>query len=340
MKILIVFTGGTIGSSVKNGIADVDSGTSSILLDICSKYNDTDFEYISPFNILSENSTCNTLAEICNFMLNIDFDKYNGIVITHGSDTLAYTSAMLGIVLSWVKIPIVITAADYVLTSPNSNGTENFKASIDFIIDFVNGFHNNSGVFTVWKNKGESAKVHISTRLNEADSYLDSFTSWGGAEFGIVKGSHFIRTDNSINPECTVPCEKTSFLKERYLTFNSGILLLNSYVGFDFDSVNIFGKSAVLLKLYHSATFCNDGTETSFLRFADRCINNGTDVFVFSEKKTDYKYKSVENMEVTKIEPLYNINTTSAYCKLLLAYAVDDELKNDIISENLFYEIL
>ena len=158
MRILVVFTGGTIGSTVKNGIADVDSEASKILLDICSDYDSTEFEYLSPFNILSENANCNTLTRICNFMLDIDYEKYDGVIITHGSDTLAYTSAMLGFVLSWVKIPVVITAADYVLTLPQSNGTENFKASIDFISDFVNGIHNNTGVFTVWKNKGESIK--------------------------------------------------------------------------------------------------------------------------------------------------------------------------------------
>ena len=340
MKILIVFTGGTIGSSVKNGIADIDKGTSNILLNICSEYNNIDFEYISPFNILSENSTCNTLSQICNFMLNIDFSKYTGVIITHGSDTLGYTSAILGLALSWVKIPIVVTAADYVLTSPNSNGTVNFKASVDFISDFANGLHSNGGVFTIWKNRGEDVKVHISTRLNEADGFTDSFTSWGGSEFGIIKDGHFIRTDNAVNPECTIPCEKTAFLKGKNTAFNNDILLLNSYVGLDFDSISVSGKSAVLLRLYHSATFCNDGTETSFLRFADRCIKNGVDVFVYSAKRTEYKYKSAESVGNFDIVPLYNINTTSAYCKLLLAYSVEDKHRSEIISDTLFYENL
>ena len=340
MKILTVFTGGTIGSSVKNGVADVDSQTSEILLNVCRSYTNTDFEYISPFNILSENSTCNTLSQLCSFMLNIDFSKYSGVIITHGSDTLAYTSAMLGMVLSWVKIPIVITAADYVLTSQHSNGTDNFKASIDFITNFWDGFHHNIGVFTVWKNKYQPVKVYISTRLNEADGYLDSFTSWGGAEFGTIENGRFKRTDNTVNPDFTVPCEKTAFLKGRHLNFDNNILLLNSYVGMDFDSVNIGEKSAVLLKLYHSATFCNDGTSTSFLKFAEKCIKGGTDVFVFSAKNAEYKYKSAENMSTANITALYNINTPSAYCKLLLAYAVGEEFVNTIISENLFYEIL
>lgn len=338
MKILTVLTGGTIGSSVKNGIADVDSGTSCILMDICKDYPNIEFEYISPINYLSENATCDTLSEICNFMLNIDFQKYDGVIITHGSDTLAYTSAMLGMVLSWVKIPIAITAADYVLTSPKSNGIHNFRASIDFIKDSTSNLHNNTGVFTIWKNNDENVKVYISTRLNEADGRLDKFSSWGNAEFGTMENSHFKRNSNVINPDFTISCKNTVFLKGKKLNFKNNVLLLQSHVGFDFDSVNIEGKSAVIFKLYHSATACTVGDKTSFLKFAKKCSENNVDVYVYPVKKMDYKYKSTENIK--NIISLYNINTSSAYCKALLAYAVDYQHREEIIKENLFYEVV
>ena len=106
----------------------------------------------------------------------------------------------------------------------------------------------------------------------------------------------------------------------------------------DFNAVDISGKSAVLLKLYHSSTFCNDGAVTAFPKFAERCFENGVDVFVYSVKRTEYRYKSVEGMENYRIIPLYNINTSAAYCKIMLAYAVDVKYRKDIIENNLFYE--
>ena len=66
MKILVVFTGGTIGSSIENGTADIDENSAKALLDI---YPDIDFECREPFSILSENSTVDTLEMLCNFML-------------------------------------------------------------------------------------------------------------------------------------------------------------------------------------------------------------------------------------------------------------------------------
>lgn len=337
MKILTVFTGGTIGSSIIGGVADVDGDTIDTLLNLYQNNTDIEFDCISPFNILSENATCDTLSKICSFMLSADLEKYDGVIVTHGSDTLSFTSAALGLALSWVKIPVVITAADCVLTMPESNGRDNFKACVDFIKGFFNGEHSNCGVFTIWKNRGESIKVYISTRLNEADGYLDSFSSWGGEPFGIIENGHFKRFDSAINPITTKPCEKTIFLKNKEIDFKNDILLLQSYVGLDFNAIDISGKSAVLLKLYHSATACTDGDNTSFLKFAERCFKNGTDVYIFPAKNSQYIYKSAEELNSNAIIPMFNINTTSAYSKLLLAYAIGNK---DIIVENLFYESL
>lgn len=335
LKILTVFTGGTIGSSITDGIADVDGGTAGILLDLYKDRTDVEFECISPFNILSENLDCDTLSRLCSFMLSIDFEKYDGVIVTHGSDTLSFTSAMLGLALSWVRIPIVITAADCVLTMPESNGMDNFNASVDFIRDFYDGEHSNTGVFTIWKNHGENVRVYISTRLNEADGYLDSFSGWGGIAFGTIENGSFKRYDSKINPQSTKPCEKTAYLKGKEIRLKSDVMLLQSYVGLDFNSVDINGKSAVLLKLYHSATACTQGENTSFSIFADRCAKNGTDVYIFPAKKSEYIYKSAEGLNSGTVVPMYNINTASAYSKLLLAYAVGDM---DIIGSNLFYE--
>ncbi len=338
MRVLIIFTGGTIGSIVKNGIADTDPLAFEPIIQICSEYSDIVFEYSNPFNILSENSDCTILSDLCNHMLSIDYNKYDGVILTHGSDTLAYTSAMLGMALSFVKIPVVITAANYVLASPKSNGIDNFRASVDFIQEFSKGIHSNTGVFTVWKNSGEDTKVYISTRLNEADSFLDSFSSWGGAEFGILKNNHFLRTDNPINPIVTVPCEKAvSFLNKKF-NFSNNILLIQSYPGLDYNSINLSGKKAAVVKLYHSATACTAGNDTSFLNFAEKCNYNGVELFLYSAKKNDYIYKSALNINNNNITYLYNINTYSSYCKALILSELEDDLKETVTNTNLFYE--
>ncbi len=329
MKILIVFTGGTIGSAVKNGIADTDITASNIIKNILESAHDIEFEYTSPFTILSENATCKTMSQLCSFMLNVDFENYDGIIITHGSDTLAYTSAMLGLTLSFSKIPIVITAANYVLSFPESNGIDNLKFSLDFIKMLSK--RGLGGVFTVWKNTGEPPKAHLATRINEANGMPDKFTSWGGSVFSC--------SNNGIPFEIK-PNEKTEILKKRPLLFDNNIILLHSYVGLDFNSINISGKKAVLLKLYHSSTACNESGNVSFTGFVKRCRKAGTDVFVCPVKRDKYVYSSANSISKEEIHPMGNMNITSAYCRLVLAYNIED-LKDFFLNEtDIFYESL
>ena len=98
MKILVIFTGGTIACNIENNIIDANSDTA---YDILRLYNSTvgensqniEFDVKQPFTILSENYTSNTYNILIDYLYSCNFDEYNGVIITHGSDTLSYTSA-------------------------------------------------------------------------------------------------------------------------------------------------------------------------------------------------------------------------------------------------------
>ena len=336
MSILVVLTGGTIGSEVSNGVANVSYNGADLLFGGIN----AQFECVSPFSILSENSTPETLSKLCNYMLSVPYEKYDGVIVTHGSDTLAYTCAMLGLILSWVSIPVVITAADSVLSMPQSNGKTNFKAAVDFISGFIQKEHKNTGVFTVWQNRGEKPCVYLSTRLNEADGYTDSFSSWGGKPFGYMNGKHFERVDNEVNPLYTQRNEILAFLRGGTLALSNDIAMLDSYVGLDHNSFCFDGKRAVLLRLYHSATVCTSGENTSVKCLIEQCTKTNTDIYVYPTKKKAYEYSTEEVLNDTVIHRLDNIGRCAAYSKLMLAYSLDDAQRKAVINNNIFYEII
>lgn len=340
MKILVVFTGGTIGSSITDGVADTDLAASDSLLALYGDRAEIEFTAVSPFNILSENSNTEVLSKLCSFMLSLNYESYDGVIVTHGSDTLAYTSALLGLVLSWVKIPVTVTAADCVLSMPESNGKNNFMACVDFIRGFVLGDHQNSGVFTMWKNRDEDTAVYISTRLNEADGYLDRFSSFGGVAFGYMIDGKFFKTDSRINPDHTVGSDTLLFLRGKTIQLDDGVVFINSYPGLDYGSISLKGKRAILIKAYHSATLCVDGENTSFVTLYEKCLSKKVPIFIFSVKKTEYLYKSSSKILDKNIKSLYNIGVCSAYAKVLLAFSVDSQRREKILGTNLFYESL
>lgn len=126
MKILVVFTGGTIGSCYNDGVISPDSSTRYKLIEMYKQNGGyAEFDAISPYTVLSENLN----GEYFNLLYNSvkeNINNYDGIIVTHGTDTLQYTSAVLSYMFGLCNTPIVLVSANYPLESEKSNGLENF----------------------------------------------------------------------------------------------------------------------------------------------------------------------------------------------------------------------
>ena len=56
--------------------------------------------------------------------------EYSGIVITHGTDTMAYTASVLSFMLRGISIPVVLTGAQLPMAHPLSAGMENLRTAL------------------------------------------------------------------------------------------------------------------------------------------------------------------------------------------------------------------
>lgn len=126
-KILVIGTGGTIGS-VKDDNIHLD--TPFKILDYMN-YDDVEFECVSPFTILSENMSLELWKQLADYIGSIDFSKYKGIVVLHGSDTLSFTGALLANL--FYDSPIVLVASDKPLEDKTANGFKNFENAVKYI---------------------------------------------------------------------------------------------------------------------------------------------------------------------------------------------------------------
>ena len=96
MKLLTVFTGGTISCSVSDGVLAPDSQNGSYLLGLARQAGvRDDFETVQPFSVLSENMTPDCLRQLRRCITERLGEGYDGVIVTHGTDTLAYTAAYL-----------------------------------------------------------------------------------------------------------------------------------------------------------------------------------------------------------------------------------------------------
>ena len=102
---------------------------------------------------------------------------YDGIVITHGTDTLAYTSSMLSFMLQGLSKPIIITGAMKSMIEPGTDAKRNLVGSVRFACEEDNG-----GVYVVFNDK--IVKGCRAYRMKSQS--FDAFYSIGYPDIGYI----------------------------------------------------------------------------------------------------------------------------------------------------------
>ena len=132
-KILIIHTGGTIGMvRTENGYAPLRGALISELRQIRDLTSpdmpEWDFVEFDPLldstNIRYEqwNMIADTIAA--------NYDAYDGFVVLHGTDTLAYSASALSFMLEGLNKPVVFTGAQIPLCELRSDGRDNIITSM------------------------------------------------------------------------------------------------------------------------------------------------------------------------------------------------------------------
>ena len=172
MKILLIMTGGTIGSAFDGGSIDVrPDGRSAVVDRYTAEHSDVLFDTVNPLNILSERVSADDFNILAKALYDIDDSNYDGVIVTAGSDTLAYLSAFVGLVLGGCALPVMIVAANKILTAPDSNGYENFCCAVELIKKGLRGvfvpYRNSDGTFTVRPTCAKRTYPRISLACTE-----------------------------------------------------------------------------------------------------------------------------------------------------------------------------
>lgn len=342
MKICVILTGGTIGSKCENNIINVNETSHFSLISLYEKKygKDVEFQIQSPLTILSENLLPSHWEILSNVIRSINQKEYDGIIITHGSDTLPYTSAMVGLLFGQSSIPIILVASNYELENPLSNGLANFRNAVCFIKE-----GKTKGVFTIFQNHNQENIVYLSTRLQEADNFLDQFSSFGGVDFGKIQKEQFIPIESVINPSIEEQGIKEQGIPkcgivDSTIHYKNQVLIIKPYPGFDYNTVNITKNTkAILHGTYHSATTCTEGINTSILSFIEKCQQQNIDVYISSFKENTLELYDTSNkvMERGGI-PLVNISSVASFVKLMIAYNQNVIPPREYMKNNIYHE--
>lgn len=312
MNIHIVFTGGTIGSlQSSEGIISTKESAASLLLDMYNENygSDCGFTVSSPYYILSENLSADNILSLISEINNIKKrNDLSGIIITHGTDTLQYSAAILGYVFGAAGIPILLVSSDYVLTDGRANGLINFK----YAVEFIKGGYG-TGVFVSYRNADGISVIHRATRLDRPHAFSADITSICGKYYGRFDNYKYIQCDDCITTGMQSMFDNTDNIALNGISEEiTGII---PYVGMKYPEIT-GNTAAVLHDSYHSGTIC---INSEFEKFVKSAMDKNVPVYLMGLCAGEASYETVCRYSDYGIKILPPSAFISQYCKLWLA---------------------
>lgn len=312
MKLLFVFTGGTIGSTLGEQYIATDRNKPYKLLECYRQKYGIDFDYDikEPYCSLSENNTGETLSALMKAVVEQLDKRYDGIVVTHGTDTLQYSAAALGYACGNNCMPVVLVSANHPIEHPFSNGLDHLRAAICWIAE-----KRGRGVFVAYRNPGERTKIHRATRLNISLAYSDSNES--------VQKLHVGEYDSEWN---YYPNELFSEQLDDLLPFGAvllseqaeSILRIEPYPGMVYSAITE-RTQYVLHGSYHSGTV--NTAAPSAQKFFKEAKEKGIPVFLSGITK-GISYDSTSLYRQLNLIPLYGLAPIAAFMKLWMTVSL------------------
>lgn len=309
MKILFVFTGGTIGSTQKDNVISADESKPYKIIDAYAAKHGISFDYdvAEPYTELSENNTGDTIKSLVACVKAHLSDGYDGMIVTHGTDTLQYSAAAIGYCVGLDTLPICLVSANAPIEDPASNALDNLHGAIRFIKAGAG-----KGAFVVYRNgDSDTVKVHRATRLIGSMAYSDAVSSVMGGVYGYFgKDFTFVKSpDYKEAADAVLPLD-ASVLEET----NNAAMLLFSYPGMRYPHIDEDVRY-ILLGSFHSGTVNTKSQDAT--RFFKTAKARGIPVYVTGVSEGP-QYESAELFKELGIIPICNLSPVSAYVKLWL----------------------
>ncbi len=291
-KILIVHTGGTIGCFAKETAREMNRESATEMRQLlvenfknsASSYAEH-HQLLTPSNFswenttLSESMTLENLNAVIKYIRSVPLDAFDGIIVLHGTDTLAFSAAMLSVALSDTKIPIIMVSGNRPPSDPLSNANDNFTAAAQLIWSKLA-----PNVYVTYRNADSIVRLYLASAIMQSENYTDDFRSASADKVFDLKATPI--------DETLTKCQKFSSNRKSFpivnidsiTKFSEQVLLIKPYTGLRytvykdcFNDENPDSFKAVVHGTYHSGTVSWPGLVLSEEARRQRALNNITE---------------------------------------------------------------
>ncbi|MDX9918278.1 MAG: asparaginase [Gudongella sp.] len=223
-KLAMIFTGGTIAMKIDPNLhAAIPALNADEILGMIKNIEDlTDIETINFSNLPSPHISPKIMMDLWLKTEELLKDStINGVIITHGTDTLEETAYLLDLLIDSPK-PVILVGAMRSFSELGYDGSSNMAAAI---ITALSPSSRNKGVLVVMNNE-----VHAASQVTKTNTLsLDTFKSPEYGTLGIVDNDEVIYYKN-INGRQII---KTKTLEEK-------VALIKAVPGLDSEIIDFY----------------------------------------------------------------------------------------------------
>ncbi len=325
-QILTVYTGGTIGCAPQDGQRKLNAAIAKRA--IAAHFANSDSVYAKhsadlfvdshfPTQTLSENMTPAKWNALIAHLRAFDLSQYAGVILLHGTDTLAYTAAMLSLLFGDTQTPILLVSGNRPPTDNSSNANYNFRAAVELI---MGGLAPN--VYVPYRNTDGTLWLHLGSTLLQCPACSEDFRSAAPHHAVSADLNNLQSAIDAMRPFSENRCPAPAL--QHFTRFADRVTLLFPFTGLRYKGIPLKGQQAIVHGTYHSGTVCveRNTPQDAFSPYSvvwllERCRQSEIPLFLAPCTLSDEQYSSAFDAAQNGAVPLA-MTTEAAYCKALL----------------------
>ncbi len=335
-KVLLIYTGGTIGM-----IQDAKSGQ---LIPFDFKHLTEQIPELHKFDIDLSSVSFDKPIDSSDMQPSIwielvkiiekNYNKVDGFVILHGSDTMSFTASALSFMLDNLNKPVILTGSQLPIGTIRTDGKENLITAIEIAGAKQNGKSIISEVCIYFEYQ-----LYRGNRTHKFNS--EHFQAFQSANYPILAeaGVHIKYNNNALRK----PTDKKL---KTHIVLNSDIVILKLFPGITPTVINailsIKNIKAVILETYGSG---NCSTDKWFIDALKKAIDKGIIILNVTQCNAGAveqgKYETSAELKKAGVIGGNDITTEAAVAKLMYLLGSNSDIKKvkKLLTTNLQGEI-
>lgn len=292
-RILVCALGGTIGSRTEGKTIKLSAAPDKSFFNKLRM--DAQYKIISPILYSSENADLSYFKEAFKGIIKeVEEDRPDGILILHGTDSMAYFAQLAVRVLSYLNLPVIITGAKLPPQDLRSDAQKNVKYALGIMDAAISGKTGNATFGVVFSDSFMGDNTFVQAfKMQDADFQGDYKKFPGGKE-----------------PIVLSEKEAKDFINSE----NKRVLTIPNTPGFPYDAIDITKADVLLIEAYHSGTASTRGLP-DLIRKAKA---EGKKCFIAPAHRNDTSYESEDILKEAGAEPLYDMPIEAAWAEAVI----------------------